>query len=104
MRRICPRRLCRRGAGRGPIRGPCAVTNASMDFFTVELRARCDAFAAEHGPGWKESLPAGPLVFVIVDELERAFPQLQHCNVGGHTHLQRPVPAEDLKRACGIDG
>src|SRR6266481_5759887 len=28
MRRICPRRLCRRGAGRGPVRGPGAVTNA----------------------------------------------------------------------------
>src|SRR5437879_939523 len=51
MRRICPRRLCRRGAGRGSVRGPGAVTNAFS--FTALATGEATTVAEGHLARWE---------------------------------------------------
>src|SRR5712692_1888535 len=59
--------------------------------------------AREHGAGREQPLAAGAGAFVVVEELERAVPQLEDRDVGRRTHVERAAVVERREQARGID-
>src|SRR5713101_2513097 len=91
--RYVPKLACNsasfRASGQRP-RGP-AVTTEQLS--TLHVLSR------KHGFGRKQPLTAGADTFVVVEELERAFPQLHDRHVGRGAHIERAAVIERRERS-----
>src|SRR5206468_12761622 len=52
----------------------------------------------------KQTLLAGTLAFVVVDELERTFTQIHDCHIRGRADVERAAIVERGEHTRGIDG
>src|ERR1700730_9530895 len=60
--------------------------------------------ALDDGPGREQSLTARARAFVVIEELERAFPQLHDRHVGRRAHVERAAVIEGREGARRVDG
>src|SRR5262249_49533777 len=82
-----------------------AVRPAGREYAVrLQLRARGDLLAAEHGPDRKEPAAPGPLVLIVVDEFERPLAKLEHRDVGRGAPVDLASVRDRLEDARRIHG
>jgi hypothetical protein len=80
------------------------ILSSDVRFDQFALRSRGDTPAVEHCRDWKQSLTAGALALIVVEEFEGSFPQFDDCDVRRRSDIQRAAIAEGVEHFGGIGG
>src|SRR5215475_10087150 len=80
-----------------------ASASAGINFNSRDLSALHDS-APENGPGREQPLAARARALIVVEKLERSFPQLQDRHISRSTHVERTAALERREHARCING